>query len=169
VTEVRPIPGFPGYGASSDGRIVGKRGQWLLPALTGDGYLAVNLHTGRGMRRRMVHRLIASSWLPKPLTPAHDHVAHWDGDPTNNAIANLRWATRAENEADKKRHGRDNRGERHGRAKLTEPQVREIRQSWAAGVSQPQIASRYGVDRSTVSLIVTRRTWKHITDEGLSL
>jgi len=55
------------------------------------------------------------------------------------------------------------RGERHGLAKLTEAQVREIRARYAAGgVSQSQLAREYGMARTTISSIVRRETWAHV-------
>jgi hypothetical protein len=59
-----------------------------------------------------------------------------------------------------------NRGEKHGAAKLTEAIVREIRRLYAAGVTQRELAERHGVDRSCISLIVRRETWKHIATGG---
>lgn len=54
------------------------------------------------------------------------------------------------------------RGEAASAAILTEKKVLRIRASHAAGMSQSQLAKRYGVAVSTVSAAVTRRTWKHI-------
>lgn len=54
-------------------------------------------------------------------------------------------------------------GERHGMAKLTERQVREIRQEYAEGnIMQTGLGRRYGIDQSTVSSIVRRKNWRHI-------
>lgn len=52
-----------------------------------------------------------------------------------------------------------NRGEDHGRAKLTETQVREIRASTEPGVV---LAERYGIGEQNVYLVRSRRTWVHI-------
>jgi len=54
-------------------------------------------------------------------------------------------------------------GEMHMSAKLTEQQVRNIRESWEAGsVSQRALARQYGVDRNAIRLLLLRRTWKHV-------
>lgn len=70
----------------------------------------------------------------------------------------LRWATRAENMADKLLHGTDNRGERNALAKLNEDDIRSIR---AASGREPQAATakRFDVDQSTISLIQRRLSW----------
>ncbi|MGE3267177.1 MAG: hypothetical protein AB7P40_00420 [Chloroflexota bacterium] len=55
------------------------------------------------------------------------------------------------------------RGERHGGARLTESQVREIRQRYAAGgITQVALGREYGVAQMTISGIVTGREWQHV-------
>jgi DNA-directed RNA polymerase specialized sigma subunit len=69
----------------------------------------------------------------------------------------------ADNNRDKKEKGRSNRGERHGHAKLTEDDVVVIRGEYAGGrMTQAEIAARYGVAPSQVSMVVNRRTWGHV-------
>lgn len=51
----------------------------------------------------------------------------------------------------------------HGQAKLSEQDVREIRQLYAVGdVSQRELAKRYGVNQSTLWKILHRKNWTHI-------
>jgi len=56
------------------------------------------------------------------------------------------------------------RSEDHPKAKLTAPQVREIRGLVLAGVKQADIGQRFGITQAHVSLIALRRTWKHLPD-----
>lgn len=51
------------------------------------------------------------------------------------------------------------RGEAHGRAKLTEAAVREIRTS---DLSSAELARRFGVSRCAVIKVLQRQTWKHV-------
>jgi len=75
----------------------------------------------------------------------------------------LRWVTRSENEADKVVHGRSNRGERSGAAKVTQEDVTEIRRAYkAGGCTQQSLAESLGVSLMTVNDIIRRRTWKHL-------
>lgn len=53
-------------------------------------------------------------------------------------------------------------GEKHGNAKLTDDIVREIRELKDTGLIQEEIASIYGVDRSTVGLVLNNKIWKHV-------
>jgi hypothetical protein len=60
--------------------------------------------------------------------------------------------------------GRNNpsRGEEHVSAKLDEEKVRAIR---ASDETQQVLADRYGVDRSLISEVKSRKRWKHIYAE----
>ena len=72
--------------------------------------------------------------------------------------------THADNMADmasKNRHA-DVKGEAHPQVKLTAGQVLEIRDLVDEGVSRRQIASMYGVSKSTVGDIASRTTWSHL-------
>lgn len=46
--------------------------------------------------------------------------------------------------------------------KVTEDDVREIRNAHANGETNTEIAKRYGVKQHTISVIVHRKTWKHV-------
>lgn len=67
---------------------------------------------------------------------------------------------RAERLARKVRVPRDTaRGERSGRAKLTDDQVREIR---ASSLSSAALGRRYDVSSPVISRVRSRVTWKHV-------
>jgi hypothetical protein len=54
------------------------------------------------------------------------------------------------------------RGERHGRARLTDEEVRAIRARVAAGAKQARLAEEYELTRSSISQIVSRKLWSHL-------
>lgn len=54
------------------------------------------------------------------------------------------------------------KGTTHGRAKLTNDDVRAIRQLCRDGVRHEDIAIRFGVSASLISEINTRKIWRHI-------
>jgi hypothetical protein len=115
------------------------------------------------IRQVRAHRIVAEAWIGS--RPAGREIAHWDGDPANNRPQNLRYATPTENTDDRRRHGTLLAGERHGCARLTEADVRRMRADYAAGgVSQRQLAGRYGVTQATVWAILAGRLWAHLTD-----
>lgn len=69
--------------------------------------------------------------------------------------------TRADNIADMCAKGRHPHGETHGYSKLTWDAVRAIRAIYRERrATQTQIAEQFGVDQTTVSLIVLNRIWK---------
>lgn len=66
--------------------------------------------------------------------------------------------SKAENNADMAAKRRTLNGERRPQAKLTDAQVEEIRERYAAGgISQKALGAEYGVQGSAVSLIVNRK------------
>ena len=71
----------------------------------------------------------------------------------------LRWATKVENQGDRVKHGTSNRGEQHGRSKLTWEKVREIRRRVAEGDMQIDMAIIYNVSKATISGIILGKQW----------
>lgn len=55
------------------------------------------------------------------------------------------------------------RGEQHHKTTLTEDVVRYIRAAVASGVRQAEICKELGLSRGSVSLIVLRQRWAHVT------
>ena len=53
-------------------------------------------------------------------------------------------------------------GVKHSRAKVTEGQVTEIRQRFAAGESRCELAHEFLLTKSAVSDIIRRKTWRRI-------
>ena len=92
MVEWRSIPSYPKYEASTDGRIRHvSKDRPLAPNPDANGYKMVSVSNEYGMKRLMVHRLIAQTFLPNPdgLTI----VGHRDRDRTNNAVSNLEWTS----------------------------------------------------------------------------
>lgn len=54
------------------------------------------------------------------------------------------------------------RGERHGRAKVTAIQVREIRCKRVGGITLPALAAEYGISKSTVCAIAKGQIWRDV-------
>ena len=168
------IPGFPGYKASSDGNIMGRKGQILNGCINNvTKYRVVCIMVGDKSKTITVHHLVCTAF--HGLRPHGKQVAHTDGTRTNNAPENLRWATAKENHADAMEHGTHTsfliKGERHGHAKLTEDQVREIRShpyelykrgSSILAVSR-KLATHYGVLPGTIKAVLTRKNWGHVS------
>lgn len=108
----RRIPGASMYEASDLGRIrsyFGSSGRPVPDIVEGtprNGYARVKIIADDGSRRfRVVHRLIAETFLGAPVDESHAVVRHLDDDKTNNRVDNLAWGTQADNVADALRNG----------------------------------------------------------------
>lgn len=116
-----------------------------------------------GVRRQlMAHRV---SWeLANGPVPDGMCVCHSCDNPACVRPDHLFVADHAGNMADKVAKGRQflAQGEKHGRAKLTDDNVRAIRAAVAEGVAQSELARSHGVSSMTISGIVTRKRWKHL-------
>lgn len=71
--------------------------------------------------------------------------------------------TAAENAFDRNNKGRQAKGKRHGRAKLTEDKVLEILKLLSSGSSHKSIVERFGVSYTQVKRIDRREQWKHVS------
>jgi hypothetical protein len=129
----------------------------LVQSTTPSGHKKLVLWAGGRFSSRTVHQLVAAAFIgPRPKG---FETCHGDGDPTNNHVGNLRYGTHAENVADKLKHGTQPRGEGHGRSRLTEPDVVEIRRLLARGEPVASVASRYGVSYGAINGIRRGKNW----------
>lgn len=116
----REIEGFDGrYEVSDQGEIRVSRtskashvGRIMKQRLNRLGYLCVQLWDGERYLTVRVHRAVAKAFLGDP---GEGHVVcHSDGNKQNNAAANLRWDTQANNNRDMPLHGtHHNRNKTH--------------------------------------------------------
>jgi HNH endonuclease len=168
----RPIKGFPGYRVSRDGQVQsrwnrrGRRGgmtdTWLplKPIRSRWDHLSVNLHRDGEKTPRFVHHLVLEAFVG--LRAPGLICCHWDGDPANNHLENLRWDTYKSNCDDMLRHGTRRRGATASRAKLRDDDVWEIRRLSNEGVLTRNLAERYRVGTANIRAIVKGLTWKHL-------
>jgi hypothetical protein len=129
----------------------------MAPVKKKSGHLSVMLYNGGRRQRMHVHRMVALAFIGRQPSELHE-VAHNDGRPANNCATNLRWATRADNHADKIAHGTHNRGERHPLSKLSDEQVRAIRSS---DMSNKCIACSFGISPQHAWAIRTNNARSH--------
>jgi hypothetical protein len=165
----KPVVGHPDYEVSSEGRV--RRvtaakgtyaGRLLSPGLGSHGYFGVHLGAGTS---RLVHRLMAEAFLPRVL--GCGHVNHLNGIKTDNRLENLEWSNKSLNQRHAMKQGLYKgpplkQGEAQGNAKLTEEQVRYVRQQRATGTPILTLARELSVSQSLISY-VCHHGWKHIT------
>lgn len=170
----RPVVGREGeYEVSDFGRVrsldrivecwdgVQKRwpGRVLRVSPAGNGYLQVQL--GAKGRKLKVYHLVLEAFVGPRSTGAE--CAHLDGNRSNNALRNLMWATKAQNQQHKVGHGTLRFGVRHPNRKLNDDLVRQIRRLAADGMNCGQIGRELGLPHSTVYKVMKGITWAHVT------
>lgn len=168
------IAGHPGYRVSDLGRIqscltLGKGtrpdpGRWKAMRFgSSRGYPTVTMLHADGSRRiRHVHRVVMEAFVG-PCSPGME-VRHLNDIKADCRLTNLCYGTKVENAADKRKNGRQPHGERHNFARLSDPQVVEIRRLASEGLAQAEIAARFGVTQPTVSKIALKQIWRHLGD-----
>ena len=170
--EMKPIPGFPDYLITKDGKVwslprerSSVNGKWLIRYKDRKGYLYVDLYRNKTKTRRYIHKLVLETYISP--CPTGLECRHLDGNPLNNNSDNLKWGTHIENMQDMARHGTRNtnaaKGEKNSHAKLKEAQVIGIIQLYNTKLfTQEELARLAGVKHAAISKIVTGRTWKHL-------
>ena len=115
--EWRSVQWAPDYEVSNMGRVRSldrvvyygdiarnRKGKVLKQMETPTGYRSVSLRVDQSPRPTRVHVLVLEAFnCPRPKGRIALHI---NGDPADNRIANLRWGTHRENNADTLRHGR---------------------------------------------------------------
>ena len=174
--EWRVVPGFSLYEVSEYGDVRRKedsptrsRHHQYRPYVNTDGYLAIALMDDNGVKKViLLHRIVAKAFNGEPPSDQHE-VAHNNGSRLFNHYSNLRWATRLENHQDLQIHERALKGERNGRAKITEDDVRFIRSEYrdikvpGSGRRVGELDEMFDLARSTILGIAKGKMWSHVT------
>jgi len=157
----RPIPSAPEYLADDEGGIW--HGQELKrpTSVHRSGHLQMKVRVNGVYRHAYVHRLVCEAFHGP--CPEGRECRHKDGNPLNNAETNLTWGTKAENIADKVKHGASRPGTAQSTAVLTEELIVKARARKANGETIASIARSYGVNRFTLRNAVAGIKWKHTT------
>lgn len=128
---------------------------WPYGRMNGYGHLR---HDGRSV---LAHRLVCHLVHGEPET-SNLEAAHGCGVPLCVNPRHLRWATPAENNADKKLHGTHLEGVRAPRARFSEEEVLSIRSRHRNGESLSSIGRSFGIGATHVRRIVKGETYRNI-------
>ena len=162
----KPVLGFEGkYEVSDQGRLRNVQkgaghvtGRILRVGLNLKGYAQYTL--GKYGGRHTAHLLVMQAFVgPKPEGL---EINHKNGIRDDNRLENLEYCTKSENCLHLVRVLGKRRGESHGNAKITEDDVREIRRLASEGVTQREIAKRFGITHPNVGYIVRKTAWPHV-------
>lgn len=171
MNNLKRIPGWEHYFCSSDGNIYGDgtgRSPFkpLKQAPTKFGHTQVALFDRKHKKHKTqyVHRLVLETFIGP--CPTGKECRHLDGNPSNNSVENLQWATHSENMNDMKEHGtqfiQTIRGEKHCRSKIKDKDVLRIRELIFNGEKTRVLAKKYGVDPMTIRFISYGKVKAHL-------
>jgi len=165
----QPIKGYEGrYEVSDHGNVKSlchsSSGRLRKSFLGLGGYNAVQIYRNGVPKGFYIHRLVAQAFLPNP--EGKPQVNHKNGVKTDNRIENIEWCTNSEN----RQHAYDvglqakRPGEINGNASLSSYQVKRLRllHECSPRLTLNDLARAFSVDRSTIHLILKRKTWQNI-------
>lgn len=92
---IKDIINFENYQISDDGRVWSKKSnKWLKP-IDVNGYKKVSLYKNGKLYQRLVHRLVAETFIPNPNN--YEEINHINEDKSDNRVENLEWCTSSYN------------------------------------------------------------------------
>jgi hypothetical protein len=128
----------------------------LKPYIDKENYERIRI----GKRFEGVHRYVYEAWVGPLLNGMV--VCHLDNNRRNNHYSNLLQTTQKENISHKILHGTEQKGSKHGRAKITEQTAREIKNMISDKVPCVKIARRLNVSAHIVYDIKSKGGWRHV-------
>lgn len=175
---------FPGskalrnqYAVSSHGRIASFKtdvladGKLLDGSVT-TGYRSLNLHRPGKQGALYIHREIAKLFLQKP-SPKHKYVIHKNHNKMDNALKNLRWATKEEMIAHQQKSPakiayKEAQANKQVGLRFTASQVAKIKAQLFnenRRLTIRQIADKYGVSEMAMYRIKSGENWGRVEAE----
>lgn len=147
-------PGMQKFLAS----MAGVDGCWPWPMYCNDdGYGLTKLNGKTTVATRVAYQLEVG-----PI-PDGMNICHSCDNPPCVRPSHLFPGTQKMNCDDAKAKDRHCRGERQGKSKLTDDDVRFIR-SQSDVMTQTALAEMFGIRQSTIWVIIRRRAWSHVQD-----
>ncbi len=167
--EWRIVKDYPHYAISNYGRLFYTRiCAFMKPQKNhqNKGYVKVCIRNNKGKRFFFIHRIVALNFIENPHNKPY--INHIDGNPANNHISNLEWATPSENTQHSYNMGLQvmptNRAIGEARSKkLKTVDVVKIKSILSnRTVSYDQIGKLFSVTGDTIRAIDLGKSWKHL-------
>lgn len=157
----RDFPCYNGdYQISTFGRVKSfkrKMPRILKPSFNEGGYLWVALCKNGVTKNFCIHTLVAITFIPNPNNLPE--VNHIDTHKFNCHVSNLEWTNHGDNMQHATNMGLIKMGEDNPQAKLTNEQVRYIREN-PDGLTGVELAKKLGVSNSAIGYIQRGITYK---------
>lgn len=175
----KEIPNWPGYLASSEGKIFsvkipGAQGMLdynnpheVVPRVQKSGnrlHSRVGLRNGTGIKKMLpVSRLVWSAFNNASIPDGYV-IDHIDCNPLNNIPENLQCITYSENtkRAYKNTRTAFTNGAINGKTVLDTQTVGQILLDHREGLTQGQIVEKYGISQAQVRRVINGESWKYI-------
>jgi hypothetical protein len=155
----KKIDGFGKYEVSNFGnirRLYLKGYRYRKPVIQ-HGYCNVTFVFNKtSFKKFQIHRLVAMCFLKN--TENKPCVNHKNGIKTDNRVDNLEWCSYSENE----KHSFDVLGKISGgiiMRKIPLNKITHIKELYKKGITQREIAEKFNVSSSAISLIVNNKTY----------
>lgn len=153
------------YAIEEDGRVFSYyKNDYMKTKIDKDGYETICLVTSEGRKSSFgIHRLLMVTYR-SCKNMDNLVVNHIDGNKRNNSLNNFEWVTNEENVRLAYKDGlSDTKGEKHGRAVLTEQEAIQIIQWLKEGKNSTQIIKLLPkATKNIINKIRQGRTWQHL-------
>ncbi len=139
-----------------------RRGQIRSTSNDGYGYLRLYLRKNGKSERWLVHRLVATVFVPNPENKPL--INHKDGNKNNNEPDNLEWVTTQENTKHAVLNGLHSYM-RGGKSAIGPDDIPNILKRIASGEKKQSIANDYEVSKDAICRIKSGETWTRIVKQ----
>jgi len=146
----------------------GKYSHWtkeklLAQGINSGGYCQVSLYSNGSHKTKTIHKLVATAFIPNPENKPW--INHKNSIRKDNEETNIEWCTPTENNKHCYDKGRQkiHYGEQHPGSKLTEDQVKEIRNKYSYyKYTMPMLSKEYSISIGSIQAILNNQTWKNL-------
>lgn len=165
------LRGYEDYSITKEGRLYSHKSSMFMQESDNQaGYMKFTLCVNfkdKKYKNMYVHRLVAQYFIPNE--EGHKYVGHKDHNRSNNHVDNLYWTTASGNTRDGVRDGKINQKGRYKNNKMDKHSIDVIRSCYfevkQGGCGVQTTATKYGVNRTTLSSWLNKRSLTEFTNE----
>lgn len=148
-----PYPPFAHYFVSDLGRVWNSRWGRFIAGPHESRRRFLTLYSGIKKTKRLLLSVLVLETFKGPRPPGKNAL-HWDDNPQNNALRNLRWGTQGENVRDAFRNG--------GPKIFKDSEIRTMRRLSENGWSQTRLAAHFKISIGAMSKIIRHKNYSSV-------